>query len=591
MKFGLKINGEFLQLPQGATLTIDQTNHLLNLNNELTGEFSLPVTVTLTDVNARLLNNILLPSTVKDTDGIDAQLWINGIPHSRGLVKIEQHNGNFNFPLRGSASIYYIFKLGAFWQLIKEKTLRDINYGAAYSFPWEGFVTGGPNTGFIGHVTDVMNNADPSAYDYAFLPVVNELGLAGQEASNCIINCCAPMGAGIIPTRFSPDYTAGTSKLYYNQYSPFPYHHFILEKLFGTVGWNITGAPLLDEDFLKTTFLHGAAIPYRLSAASGSATITWDFKTLLPKVGLGNYLISLANRFGWWYDFDDNNRTLTVRYRKDILTNRKKVDYTGNTSTNYTSKISKGKIYRLEQAGATEKLDFTYLEYQGEVNNQYDLPTPTASIQNHCYLVKAENAWYSVVVDTAAVATWQKSSDNLPDYIPNESTDSVSTNMQLPGTVFIPYRNTAMSELTQMVVLPVVSVGDSTEEQTTFYTCYNHGPQSTINDVSAPNYVYPFGSASHYAPDGTKVGNYSLSWEFAIGAADEGLYKLFFKVFLDFIKQTEVVTMGLRWTLADVLDFRYENTILVRSTEYLISRLSVSLPLAELSEAELLKVT
>jgi len=67
MKFGLKINGEFLQLPQGATLTMDQTNHLLNLNNELTGEYTLPLTVPLTDHNVRLLNNILLPSTDKNT--------------------------------------------------------------------------------------------------------------------------------------------------------------------------------------------------------------------------------------------------------------------------------------------------------------------------------------------------------------------------------------------------------------------------------------------------------------------------------------------------------------------------------------------
>jgi hypothetical protein len=590
MRFSFKINDEFLELPEGTTLQLEQNNHLLNLGTELVGEYSLPFTVRLTDTNARLLGNLLLPSTEPNTSGIDVQLWFGGLPHSSGLIKIERKRGHYNFPLRGSVSLYYVFKQGSFWQLIKDKTLRDINYGAAYSFPWEGFLTSGPNTGFIGHVTDVMNNSDPAAYDYAFFPVVNELGLSGQETANCIINCCAPMGADVIPTRFSPDYTQGTSKLYYNQYSPFPYHRFIIQKLFSTFGWNITGAPLLDADFLKTTLIHSAAIPYQLSAASGSINVTWDFKTMLPKLGLGNYLVSLANKFGWWFDFDDNTRTLTVSYRKDILAARKKVDYTGRSGAIYDAQVQTGKIYRMEHAGATEKLDFTYLEYQGEVNTQYDLPAPIAAMQNHAYLVKGENAWYICTVDTTNVAKWEKSSDNLPNYEPDNTNDAISTNMQLPGTVFIPYRNTAMSELTQKVVLPLISLTDGSDPVTTFYTAYYHGVQQTINDSALGNYAYPYGAAGHYAANGTKLGNYALSWQFANGTADEGLYIRNWKTFLNFIKQTELVTVDLLWNIQDVLEYRYQNTILIRNTEYLVSKVSISLPLTRFSQAELIRV-
>jgi len=591
MAISLKINGEYLQLPAGASMQLEQTNHLLQLDGSVEGEHSLPFNVELNDINVRLLDHPHLASTPKNTDGFPAQLFINGLPHSSGVLKIETKNGHYNFPQRGKISVYYAFNLGAFWQLIKDKTLRSINYGDPYIFPWNSFDVDGPNTGFIGHVTDVMNNTDPAAFDYAFLPVVNELGLSGQQSANCIINCCAPIGATVIPTRFSPDIYSGNTRIHYNQYSPFPYHRFVLSKLFTTYGWNIVGTPLADPDFLKSTLIHGAAIGYQLSAPSGSMNVEWDFKTMLPKVGLGNYLVSMANRFGWWYDFDDSNRTCTVRYRKDFLGDRIKKNFTGKSSAHYHSKISKGKIYSMQHVGATEKLDFTYLLYQGEVDNFYGLPTASASIQNHSYLVKAENAWYNCIVDTANVASWQKASDNLPNYVPDDATDSISTNMQLPGTVFIPYRNTSLSELAQKVVVPLVAVSDTTDNAETFYTAFHHGLQSTINNVSAGNYNYPFGSASHYAPDGTKVGNYALCWTFANGSADEGLYSLFWQLFLNFIRQLELVTSQLQWAIADVLNYRYYDTIVIRNTEYLVSQVRVQIPLPQLTEVEMLRVT
>lgn len=590
MAIAFKIGGEFLILPANASVQLEQVNHLLNLNNELTGEFTLPLTVPLNDVNARLLQYVHLPNSPKNTSGISAQMWVDGIPHSTGIIKVEREQGHYNYPLRGTASIYYVFKLGAFWQEIKDKTFRDVNFGGTISYPWHGFITSGPNTGFIGHVTDVMNAVNHTTYDYAFYPVANEQGLAGQLATNCIINCCAPIGSAIIPTRFSPDYTAGTSKLYYNQYSPFPYHRFILERIFATIGWNITGSPLLETTFLKSTLIHGGAIGYQLSAASGSMNVEWDFATLLPKIGLGNYLIALANKFGWWFDFDSNNRTVTVSYRKDILTDRIKTDYTGRTSALYESAISTGKIFRMEHAGATEKLDFTYLIKMGAVNNQYALPTPTASIQNHTYLVRSENSWYTCVVDSSNVASWEKASDNLNNFIPDNSTDAVSTNMQLPGSIFLPMRNTAMSELPQKMVVPLVSVAETEELQTVFYTALYHLQQFTINNVSGVNYNYPFASAAHYAPDGSKVADFPLCWEFP-DTDEEGIYELYWKIFLQFIRQFEVVTVDLHWSLADVLNYRYQNTILIRNSEYLISNLKVSLPLTNFSQAELIRVT
>jgi hypothetical protein len=312
---------------------------------------------------------------------------------------------------------------------------------------------------------------------------------------------------------------------------------------------------------------------------------------MLPKTGLGNYLVSLANRFGWWFDADDNNKTFTVRYRKDVLTNRKKVDYTGKSTALYNSKISKGKIYRLEHAGASEKLDFTYLSYQGEVNNQYNLPAATLAIQHHTYLVRSENAWYTCTVDSTDIPKWEKASDNLPNYAPEDATEAVSTNMQLPGSLFIPYRNTALSELPQKITVPVVAISDANEVSEVFYSAFHHGLQNTIDNVGGPVFYFPFASAANYAPNGNRISNYALSWQFANGTGDEGMQLNYWKAFLDFIKQQELVTASLRWNMADVLNYRYENTIVIRNTEYLVSNLKVSLPLPEFTEAEMIRVT
>lgn len=65
MSIAFKIGNEFLQLPQGFSIQLQQLNHLLNLSTEQIGEYSLPGTIPLNDVNARLLKFPLLPSTEK----------------------------------------------------------------------------------------------------------------------------------------------------------------------------------------------------------------------------------------------------------------------------------------------------------------------------------------------------------------------------------------------------------------------------------------------------------------------------------------------------------------------------------------------
>lgn len=595
MGFELKIKGQYLDLPSGTQLSLEQVNRILDLGDAWEGEYSLPITLPLTDKNLTLLQLPQHHATPKNTAGIVADLEIDGIAYARGYVKLEKQRGHYNFPLRGSISVYYTFKLGAFWQLIKDKTLRNINYGDPPSFVWKGFNVSGPNTGFIGHVTSVMNESDPEVYNYVFAPVLNNAGLTNQDSADTIINCCAPIGSTVIPTRFTPDVNSGTAKVYYNQYSPFPYIKFILERMAKTFKWNIVGDPannpLEDPIFRRMVYIHAGAIGYNLNAGVDAATMSWDFAEMLPKLGLGNFIKSLANKLGWWFDFDDQNRVIRISYRKQWLTTRVKKDFTGKTTAVYESSITSGKVYRLQQANAAVKLDFDYLEYQGSIENQYSLPAASTAIINHCYLIKSENAYYSCVLNSSGNPEWQKSGDNVFDYTPTDSTDTISTGVMLPGSAFLPLRNTSLTELPVKMIIPNVSLTSDDTEASSFYLGIYWGLQQTINNAAGTNYNFPMISTAPYAPDGTKIGDYSLSYEFDAGANVElGIYELFWKKFLAFILQKETITVDMLFDVNDVLNFQYQDTILIRNSEYLVSKISFRLPLKFMATAELIRV-
>jgi hypothetical protein len=171
---GIKVNNEFLDLLPGTVLETEQNNPFLQFNDEIVGEYSLPIEVVANAKNLRLLNYAGLIQSKIDKKGIDAQVYHEGFQHSIGKLKVEKPTIHLNNGKRGRISCYYLMGISSFYQDAKNQRLKEINAGGVRTFTNDNFNRAG--SGFWGHIHKVVDapaGYGTSGYDYAFYPVLN----------------------------------------------------------------------------------------------------------------------------------------------------------------------------------------------------------------------------------------------------------------------------------------------------------------------------------------------------------------------------------------------------------------------------------
>jgi hypothetical protein len=566
----IKKGNEFLDLAPGSTLEIEIENPLLQFNDEIKGGYSLPVLALDTEKNAKFLNYAGLFQKVADNTGIDVVAFDNGIPSIAGKLKIEKTVPDLNKQLNTAISTYLVTDAGDFFQEIKEKRLRDINAGGVRSFEWDGLTTIS-GTGFWKHIHDVANAA-VNAYDYAFYPVLND----GWEVDGVNPGLMNRMNYISSQAQFSTNYT-GLTVREVNRIVPFPYLHYILKKAFEHVGWTLQGDFLTDNDFIKITIINFRAINWAtVHVNSGTISYTahdpveFDLKDHLPDMGIGQFLIALKNRFGWWYDFNKTSKICTIKMLRDVPgTDAKDITTNVNPVLEKTV-LQDAKVYALRNN--IEPVDLTKVEFMGTIGSRVSLPTPSETIFGQVYFVYGENVYFICEQADDESWYWAILAHNTFDFVPTGANEDIITSSQIPEMEY--------STFHKMILPRYDNAGewDGRNDDAADWPlilCFFHGMLfNTANDAA-----YPYGSPHPIGPRFTDVGNWGLSYTATSFQGDEvGIHATFWKAFLDMLTYNEQVELTWYAPLQEYLNLRFEQQLVVAGVKLFIKTLRPVIP-------------
>lgn len=586
-QLAFQIGTEFLDLLPGTQLELEEENPFLQLGEQLLGPYSYPFDVPNTDKNLRLLKFAAILAAEKPASIEDVILWENGIQHSIGSIRIEQINGDINDQLTGTTSLYFLTGSASFWQSIEGKKLGEVDFGGVRTYAQ-------PSTditsGFWKMVDDAMQGTIDD-FDYAFYPVKNAgLKLADGSFSLEYMN---RVGVYSGVTRIAT--TSITTNLQ-NALYPFPYLIYVMKQVFAATGWKLEGDWLSDPDARKITMLNLKDITWGIKFSIFSLqilpTVSFDLKEYMPDTDVGNFLIQIKNRLGLYYDFNSRTKVCTIRYLKDTIAGEVE-DISSICTAPYVNKIDTGgKSYKLVNTfDSGDSLPAPSilggLEYLGAYLN---LPPFAPSIVNvnKVVLVLSQNAYFICRESETTPGTyiWTKYMDNIYDYDPGGTTEEVNTSATT-------------------TVMEVVNAGGinglmpAINQQGSIYHYNDLEPSWGIRLLffhgMQPDYAgqtYPYASNHPINSQGTVIGNYALSFKFEEPTthAQIGLYDLFWKAFLDRLKQSETITIDVRYPFSQKAQVKFGSPKVINHTKFFVKKKNSVLPYNGVLKLELIKV-
>jgi hypothetical protein len=585
---GIKVGTEYLDLLPGTQLDLEQNNPYLQFNDEIAGEYSMPVQLPATPKNIRLTQYASLLQTRADRISIDCAVYQSGLQYGVGKLRIEKPNIHLNKSSRSSISCYILFGISSFYKDIQNVDLRSVNFGGTRSFTDDSFNPAG--AGFWGHVNSVIN-ASPgygtSGYDYALFPCINK-DYDVNSASDIVNNVMLDTGA----CYFSRSVQRSGQPPLINPIIPFPYLKYVLTKAVEHVGWRIVGDILYDADFKKIVLWNVRSINWGWRARhSGvyifhiSPTVTFDLQNHVPNVTIAKFLMAIKNRLGLWYDFDRVNKVIYVKKIDDALTaNQKNFTQYANPLVQKTV-FTKKQSYSVRTRENIKAFDTSLSYYLGKVNTKTGLPTPDESLVDRVALVVNENNFYICQQNTTTEAwEWAMMMGGIGGVIPEDPAAEIVTDaLTAPSEYFDGYLD-MLPHFDETGIRTGV-FGEDYDFQT-ILLLFNHGMQ-----LNASGDPYPLGGHHIYTSAGVQVGNWSLAYKAKKQDGTEvGLYDRNFKRFIDTITSGEEFEVVLNLPLVEYMLLRWSETLNINNVKMYVKIIKATLPYKGSVTVECLRV-
>jgi hypothetical protein len=568
---GIKVNNEFLDLLPGSAMDIEQNNPYLQFDDNILGDYSLPIEVPATAKNLRLLNYAGLIQTKITNTGIEASAYHSGFQHSTGKLKIEKPTIHLNNGKRGRISCYYLIGVSSFYQDAKNKRLKDADLGGNRTFTNDNFVRSG--SGFWGHIHKVIDapaGYGASGYDYAFFPVYNASFGRRPASDEEVINLVAYSGGTVNFTK------KGIGNDWLNIISPFAYVKYVLKQAVAYCGWRIEGDILDDVDFCKATMINSLAInwgylKFLVDAVIMFGSIKFNLADHMPDVSIPEFLIALKNRFGWWYDFDRKNKVIKIKPLINVAQNTIK-DFSKYANPVVIKKVNnEKKIYALQSGGA-EGISFTGVNLQADVETKADLPTAVEALASQVHLVIDENNYYICEIDETENWVWVLFSDGAGSYKPADATEAINTAALLPGVVAHNSYLDFIPQWDEFGYWP--GQGETVDYSAAIVLAFYFGK---INNKSSQ--PVPFASHHIYDSNGNQVAQWSLAFKGKkLDGTEVGQYDRNFKKFLDTLNATEEFEVVLNLPLVHYLSLSFSDIININNVRMYVKVVKASIP-------------
>lgn len=624
------IDGEQLDMPANLSLTYKKDSVLYE-NELIRGEYSYPFSFPLTERNRRLLGyiNELHREDAEYKKEVLWELLGNLRPAMLYIDKITyNHNSKY-----GVCEGNIVGVEGLFYSLIAGKMIKEMDLGSNFTIP-SYTVNTYPGTASLPSVTryakDILTGvitgtpfvfpmlgttAEPEPWTYGDVTAgINFNHL--QRIHGCvnyydIVDDKYPdlhQGFNV----FLRPYEGDSSGIVANQMVPMFYNYWILEKIFTTVGFTISGDIYEDTDFRKTILTNNYCIN------------RWEHRTQLSQVVelateinphdhvgellVEDYLNSLCKIYCASFEFDLVEKTVRFNSKRTYLeSNDNIIISNAEVSSTVVQEAKNGNGLSLNYTFNNDSFvsDFINSEVQpediaGEVDTFADLAAlsvPLGSI----YYVRATHSFFI----QNKLNDWQGTGYNISDYKP-ENADNVEVDLstavnydfqpaELDGTdtvISIPIYSDSISLRGQRFIAGTlgsdsISFTRFTDERYYIPTpkiLYYHGYQKS-NDGTVS---YPYASASNYSRDETtplKLANHSLGW-----LGSEGLVAYRYAEWIAFYKRKVKHTFTLYLDMLKINSLTIYRKIQMLGQVYILRSTKIKVPYNGIVETEAYKI-
>lgn len=600
---GIEINGEYLDLPPTVLLEIVRNSPYLN-NDEIDGEYSLPIAVPYTNRNFRLLGYTGNHYKQHSKQSIDAKLHGSAGIVYPGTLLLDGFERNLNQPESILCNTLFVFSISDFYQQVKDKKLSDFAYGGPRTFNWTSNNPVDGSSGFWQHIHTIR---DGSA-DYVFVPIQNE-------------------SYGHLPVILNPSYASVkwmnkldaffTTTNYYKDIEnavslcPGIRLSYILKKIFEEIGFQLTGEVLSDATFNKIFIQsfrgiywcdYKANVPGNYTPLS-SITININ-EHVPPNYSVQDFIIDIKNRYGLAFVFDSNRRLCTLKYLKTRLTSGSQKDFTRYTTAAVKAKFEeKTRVISLKNTidgrdSYPVVLTTTGVPLISAVLKIENLPAASGIQEGtYCY-VHTENSYYQVVGDSGGSSRhWEKGFDNIGDYIATGETEAITTRMSPFAVSRIEYRDYGVIHKYIGHFLTCDQPGNWYQNPDLnawgLRTFFYHGMQYDIRDdgSTTDRARYPYGVPYSTDNYGNELGGWSDVYVRQYGTVNNGLVEMFWKEWLKVYNSTDLRTIVLRLPLYELYNLNWEDFIMIQNVLFMIKKMKFNIPYTNTVEFEMLKIS
>lgn len=603
---GIQVNTEFLRLPPNLVMQMVRNSPYLS-NEQIDGEYSLPINIPYTDINYRLLGFTGNHYTTHARTTINCTLYSDGIQYPGKLV-IDSWEGNANQPQSLTIPALFVFAISDFFQQVKGKKLSDLALGGVRTFP---FTTQAPfdgSNGFWQHVHTVMQ----TPVDYTFFPIKNDgygeyLISSSNPTHTLKVTWMNKVEVSQLPVQL--DRLSNIISL-----CPAIKLSYLIGQVFKENGWTLTGEVLQDATFQKLYVQSFRGIYWADYSTNNVLAIIWKTSVNVnlqqhvpPDYTIQDFIIDLKNRYGWAFVFDSNNRTCTLKFLKTRVNSSDIRDFTPYALSTVRSKFElKERIISLKNTIDSADsypgiISDPGIVIAGTVSTVANLPATSAVNEGTTYLVFLENAYYQLMSD-GVNQVWEKIADNIGDYLLPNETEAITTNISTFATSKQQYRNTSPGYSGFFPTCNQVGNWYQNKDLTKWglRTIIYHGYRLDINNSGGTSGTQNYPYASPHSSDNynNSLGGWSNVYvrqhTNLVGvppiAINDGLYIIHWVDWLKLYKGTDLRTIGFNLPLYLIHTIRWEDVIIIQGVQFIIKAIRYNIPYDGVVEIDLLKI-
>jgi len=602
---GIELNGEFLDLQPGVIFEIVRNSPYFS-NDQIEGEFSLPVTVPYTDKNYRLLNFFGNHYKTHAKTTIAARL--HGGPNfiHDGSFIIDGFDKNNNIPGSQLTSGLFVFGISSFFNEIKDKKLSDLSYGGTRSFNWTTNAAYDSSGGFWQHVHAVADTPG----DYTFIPIKND-------------------GYGEYPGDVStPSFKKidwmnmldmnGHSVQFFQQEKniaslcPAINLVYLLKQVLIENGWSYAGTVFTDPYFAKL-FAQSFYAIYWANYTTNHILVMYPLSVVNiklnehvpPNYKITDFIIDLKNRYGLSFSFNMANRVCTVNFLKDILNGTPK-DLTAYCNAPVKAKFD-DKVRNISLKNNIDSSDSypvtienANFPQQAPVRSLRDRPNPSGVPEGDFIYVFEENNWYQCVnAESLGVKEWWEAANNIGDLIVPDETEALTTNISTFVMKEIKYRINAGHDY--YGYFPICNQAgnwyqNDVKTPWALRTLIFHGlkPDRRDDNTATGSANYTLGSSNTSDNFGNDIAGWANVYQYSFGTIsytiNNGLYEVLLKDWINIYKNTDTRTYTLTLPLYLVYNILWEDIIFINNVRFFIKNLKYNIPYNGIVQVELLKI-